>query len=99
MKAMKDRPPSRVQASGSMPSVKEQPRRRIRSPSLCSKVASRMCAVAGMAGCPSGPLATKSGVVNSPPPVSGAPQGLGAADDVFLVEEVVAVQFSTKMQI
>jgi hypothetical protein len=41
MKAMKNRPPRRVPACGSMPSVKEYPRRRIRVP-LCSELASRM---------------------------------------------------------
>ena len=42
MKAMKNKLPSRVPACGSMPSVKEYPRRRIRVPPLRSKLASRM---------------------------------------------------------
>jgi len=50
-----------VPSCGSMPSVKEYPRRRMRVPSLYSELARRMCAVAGMTGRPSRPLAVRLG--------------------------------------
>ena len=50
---MKKRPASSSPVSGSMPSVNENPRRRMRCPPCSAGPASLMCAVAGITGVPS----------------------------------------------